>query len=67
MTQIWVAMCVHLLLAYLKFCNKVEASLQHIIRLLALNLFAKRDLIQLIKAEPPPDDYPLVQVDLWCA
>ena len=53
--QIWIAMCVYLLLAYLKFCNKVEASLQHIIRLLALNLFAKRDLIKLIKAEPPPD------------
>jgi transposase len=67
MTQIWVAMCVYLLLAYLKFCNQVEASLQQIIRLLALNLFAKRDLIQLIKAEPPPDDCSFMQVDLWCA
>jgi Transposase DDE domain/Domain of unknown function (DUF4372) len=67
MTQIWVAMCVYLLLAYLKFCNQVEASLQQIIRLLALNLFAKRDLIQLIKAEPPPDDCPFMQMDLWCA
>jgi SLT domain-containing protein len=65
MTQIWVAMCVYLLLAYLKFCNKVEASLQQIIRLLALNLFAKRDLIRLIKVEPPPDEQRFVQVALW--
>jgi len=65
MTQIWVAMCVYLLLAYLKFCNKVTASMQHIIRLLAINLFAKRDLIKLIKAEPPPDDISFVQAALW--
>ena len=32
MTQIWIAMCVYLLLAYLKFCNKVQASLQRIIK-----------------------------------
>jgi putative transposase len=65
MTQVWVAMCVHLLLAHLKFCNKVEASLQQIIRLLPLNLFAKRDLIKLIKAEPPPDQTQFVQAALW--
>ncbi len=57
------AVCVYLLLAYLKFCNQVEASLQQIIRLLALNLFAKRDLIKLIKAEPPPDQPQFVQHD----
>jgi hypothetical protein len=34
---------------------------------LALNLFAKRDLIKLITAEPPPDDLTFVQADLWCA
>lgn len=64
-TQIWFAMCVYLLLAHLKFCNKVAASLQHIVRLLALNLFAKRDLVKLIKAEPPPDQTQFVQVALW--
>jgi transposase len=67
MTQIWVTMCVYLLLTYLKFCNKVEASLQQIIRLLVLNLFAKRDLIKLITAEPPPDDHTFMQADLWRA
>jgi hypothetical protein len=67
MTQIWVAMCAYLLLAYLKFCGQAEASLQRIIRLLALNLFAKRDPVQLVKAEPPPDVCPFTQVDLWHA
>jgi len=65
MTQVWAAMCVHLLLAYLKFCNKVTASMQQISRLLAINLFAKRDSNKLIKAEPPPDDASFVQVALW--
>lgn len=48
MTQIWIAMCVYLLLAFIKFSNKVHASLQQILRLLSLNLFTKRDLITLI-------------------
>lgn len=61
MTQIWVALCVYLLLAYLKFCNQVTISMQQIIRLLAINLFAKRDLIQLIKLEPPPDQQHFIQ------
>jgi Transposase DDE domain len=64
MTQVWVAMCVYLLLAYLKCCNRISASLQQIIQLLAVNLFAKRDLIQLLKAEPPPDQQHFVQVAL---
>jgi hypothetical protein len=52
-------------LAYLKFCNKVEASMQKIIRLLSFNLFAKRDLIKLIKVKPPLDQLRFVQVALW--
>lgn len=65
MTQIWVALCVYLLLAYLRFCNRISASIQQIIRLLAVNLFAKRDLIQLIKAESPPDELTVVQLQVW--
>ena len=51
MTQIWIAMCVYLLLAFIKFSHKVAISQQQILRLLALNLFAKRDLIRLIKTD----------------
>jgi putative transposase len=59
MTQIMAALCVYLLLAYLKFQSKIDKSLQQIIRLLQLNLFARRSLRELLKppdrdAQPPP-------------
>lgn len=53
MTQVMVALCVYLILAYLKFQAQIGQSLQQMSRLIHLNLFAKRDLIQLFK--PPPD------------
>jgi putative transposase len=53
MTQVMVALCVYLILAYLKFQARISQSLQQMSRLIHLNLFAKRDLIQLFK--PPPD------------
>ena len=53
MTQVFVALCVYLILAYLKFQCKISQSLQQMARLIHLNVFAKRDLIELFK--PPPD------------
>jgi hypothetical protein len=52
MTQLMAALCVYLLLAYLKFQSKVSKSLQQIARLLQLNLFARRSLLDLLQ---PPD------------
>lgn len=52
MTQIMSALCVYLLLAYLKFQSKINQSLQQIIRLLQLNLFTRRSLLDLLQ---PPD------------
>ena len=52
MTQIMSAMCVYLLLAFLKFQSKIDKSLQQIIRLLQLNLFTRRSLLDLLQ---PPD------------
>jgi len=52
MTQIMAALCVYLLLAYLKFKSKIDKSLQQIIRLLQLNLFTRRSLFELLQ---PPD------------
>ncbi len=52
MTQIMAALCVYLLLAYLKFQSKINKSLQQIICLLQLNLFARRSLLALLQ---PPD------------
>jgi len=53
MTQVWVAMCIYLMLAYLKYLSKMSASMQQILRLLQLNLFLRRDLIALLRADPP--------------
>ena len=56
LTQIWIAMCVYLLLAFLKFRAKLGISMQQMLRLLQLNLFERRNLIELFK---PPDTQPL--------
>jgi len=48
MTQIWIALCVYLLMAYLKFTSKTDKSMQQILRLLQFNLFEKWSLIDLI-------------------
>lgn len=53
MTQIWIALCVYLLLAFLKFQSKIQKSTQQLLRLLQLNLFEKRDLIALLRGDPP--------------
>ena len=52
MTQIMTALCIYLLLAYLKFQSKISKSLQQILRLLQLNLFSRRSLLALLQ---PPD------------
>jgi len=56
MTQIMAALCVYLLLAYLKFQSKISKSLQQILRLLQLNLFTRRSLLALLQ---PPDQHGL--------
>ena len=49
LTQIWIAFCVYLLVTYLNFKAKLGGSMQQILRLLQLNLFARRDLIELFR------------------
>jgi putative transposase len=65
MTQIMAALCVYLLLAYLRFQAKIGRSLQQITRLLQLNLFARRSLLALLqppdRSNPPP---PQLQLSL---
>ena len=56
MTQIWIALCVYLLLAFLKFQSGLQKSTQQILRLLQLNLFEKRDLMALLRGDPPQDN-----------
>lgn len=52
MTQIWIALCVYLLLAFIKFQSGIRKSAQQILRLLQLNLFEKRDLMALLRGDP---------------
>jgi len=52
LTQIWIALCVYLILAYIKFQSGLNKSMQQILRLLQLNLFEKRDLMALLRGDP---------------
>jgi putative transposase len=56
MTQVLVALCLYLLLAYLKFQSRIGKSLQQIIRLLQINLFIRRPMLELLRPieQPPP-------------
>jgi len=51
-TQIMVALCVHLILTWMKFTFSLKQSPMQIIRLLQLNLFVNRGLIGLFKPSP---------------
>lgn len=53
LTQIWIAMCTYLLLTWIKFSSGIDRSLQQMIRLLQLNLFERRDLLLLLRGDPP--------------
>lgn len=55
LTQIWIALCIYLLLAFIKFQSKLVKSMQQILRLLHLNLFEKRELMALLRGDPVVD------------
>ncbi len=64
MTQIWIDICIYLLLAYLKFSSQIGQSMQQILRLLQLNLFDRRDLRNLLVGDPPEPLIPQLQTSL---
>ncbi len=51
MTQIMAALCVYLIVAFIKFQSRTAKSFQQILRLLQMNLFIRRSLIELLR--PP--------------
>jgi hypothetical protein len=53
LTQIWIALCIALLIAYLNFSSTIAHSFQHILRLIDTNLFLRRDLRALLAGKPP--------------
>ena len=52
LTQIWVAMCYYLLLAYIKYQTKFKNSLFYLHRLIKETLLARLTLIDLLRATP---------------
>lgn len=54
MTQIMVAMCVYWLLAYVKFSTHLSQSLQQMIRLIRVNAFIRRSMLELFRSPDHP-------------
>ena len=52
-TQLWIALCNYLLMQFIRFCSKTLLSFQSVLRLVQVNLFERRGLIELILAKPP--------------
>ena len=65
LSQLWVATCMYLLLAYLKFVLRLSWTLHRMLRVLQLNLFDRRPLVELFMSPPPPGS-PSPQMLLWC-
>ena len=57
LTQVWIAMCMYLILSYIQFANRIAWSPSEILRLFQLNLFERRPLRELLGSgnESPPD------------
>jgi putative transposase len=53
LTQILAALCVYLLIAYLKFQSRISHSMQQMLRLIHTNLFSRRDLTELFRKLKP--------------
>ena len=52
-TQLWIALCAYLLVAFIKFRSRLGASILQILRLIQLNLFERRNLEGLFRPEKP--------------
>jgi putative transposase len=61
MTQVWVAMCVQLLLMCIKWHGRIDWSVQRMVRVLSLNLFMKYGLEDLFHDKPPGPEHAGVQ------
>ena len=64
MTQLWIAMCVHLLLSHIKFANRLAWNLNEIQRVLQLNLFDRRPILDVLEPTSDPPTGPPEQLQL---
>lgn len=65
LTQIWVALCTYLLMSYLRVVSQTAWSVQRIMRVLQASLFAKNDLMALVRPPAPADKSSPPQMPLW--
>lgn len=65
LTQLWIAMCMYLLVCHVKFLSRRGWNLAGILRLLQLNLFERRRLDDLLgnKAQDPPIRSPQTEIN----
>ena len=66
LTQLWVATCMYLLLAYLKFVMRLGWSLYQMLQVLQLNVFDRRPLAELFETPSPPDRSNPQMPLAWC-
>ena len=69
LSQLWVATCMYLLLAYLKFVLRLSWTLHRMLQVLLLNLFDRRPLVELFTTpstpgSPNPSDAAVV-LKMW--
>lgn len=60
-TQVMIALCMYLILSFIKFQSRIGQSLQQMIRLIQTNLFSRRSLVELLQP-PPKIDQPSLQM-----
>jgi Domain of unknown function (DUF4372)/Transposase DDE domain len=66
-TQIWVAVCVYLLLAILKKRLRLQAELSRILQVASITVFEKMPILQAFQGieSQPPDHHPANQLSLF--
>ena len=52
LTQIWISLCVYLVILFSKFINSIRQSPTRILRLVCINCFERRDFMSIF--DPPP-------------
>ena len=65
-TQLWIALCAYLLVAFVKYRSRLGQSILQILRLVQLNLFERRDLNELFCREKQKIPLGNNQLVLFC-
>ncbi len=66
-TQVWIAMIAYLLISYFKFSQRTKYSIQKIFKLIHVNLFERKSLVDMLtdKLFKPPDPIIINQISLF--